>query len=164
MSDERSEMKGTTLIVNGDPWTIVDAAPAAPLAEMVAAILEDAGFVVMVRGQGVLDDAFSHLGSTSIMTTFVLVPERDAEAAAALIAETVTDYEGDELEELLERMAAGEELPDFAGGAGDALDDEDALEGALDYGTPEGVPDDAESAAADEVDEQDDGEHGTRQG
>jgi len=159
MSDERSEMKGTTLIVNGDPWTIVDAAPAAPLAEMVAAILEDAGFVVMVRGQGVLDDAFSHLGSTSIMTTFVLVPERDAEAAAALIAETVTDYEGDELEELLERMAAGEELPDFAGGAGDALDDEDALDR-----TPEGGPDDAASAAADEVDEQDDGEHGTRQG
>lgn len=158
MSDERSEMKGTTLIVNGDPWTIVDAAPAAPLAEMVAAILEDAGFVVMVRGQGVLDDAFSHLGSTSIMTTFVLVPERDAEAAAALIAETVTDYEGDELEELLERMAAGEELPDFDEGAGDALDD------ALDYGTPEDAPDDAASAPADEVDEQDDGEHGTRQG
>src|SRR5690606_33923196 len=81
MSPEGSGMKGETLIVNGDPWTIVDAAPAAPLAEMVAAILEDAGFVVMVRGQGVLDDAFSHLGSTSIMTTYVLVPEKDAEAA-----------------------------------------------------------------------------------
>lgn len=107
-------MRGETLIVNGDPWTIVDEAPAAPLAEMVAAILEDAGFVVMVRGQGVLDDAFSHLGSTSIMTTYVLVPEKDAEAAAALIAETVTDYEGDELDELLERMASGEAPPEFA--------------------------------------------------
>ena len=114
MSPEGSGMKGETLIVNGDPWTIVDAAPAAPLAEMVAAILEDAGFVVMVRGQGVLDDAFSHLGSTSIMTTYVLVPKKDAEAAAALIAETVTDYEGDELDELLERMASGEAPPEFA--------------------------------------------------
>ena len=121
MSPEGSGMKGETLIVNGDPWTIVDAAPAAPLAEMVAAILEDAGFVVMVRGQGVLDDAFSHLGSTSIMTTYVLVPEKDAEAAAALIAETVTDYEGDELDELLERMASGEAPPDFVD-ADDASD------------------------------------------
>jgi hypothetical protein len=123
MSPEGSGMKGETLIVNGDPWTIVDAAPAAPLAEMVAAILEDAGFVVMVRGQGVLDDAFSHLGSTSIMTTYVLVPEKDAEAAAALIAETVTDYEGDELDELLERMAAGEDPPEYVDAAdADAVD------------------------------------------
>lgn len=108
-------MRGETLIVNGDPWTIVDEAPAAPLAEMVAAILEDAGFVVMVRGPGVLDDAFAHLGSTSITTTYVLVPERDAEAAAALIAETVTDYEGDELDALLARMAAGEDVPELSG-------------------------------------------------
>src|SRR5690606_39795348 len=92
---------------------------------ILAAILEDAGFVVMVRGQGVLDDAFSHLGSTSIMTTYVLVPEKDAEAAAALIAETVTDYEGDELDELLERMATGEVPPDFAD-ADDADDTGDA--------------------------------------
>lgn len=108
-------MRGETLIVNGDPWTIVDEAPAAPLAEMVAAILEDAGFVVMVRGPGVLDDAFAHLGSTSITTTYVLVPEQDAEAAAALIAETVTDYEGDELDALLARMAAGEDVPELSG-------------------------------------------------
>ncbi|MFO7544221.1 MAG: hypothetical protein R6W77_01850 [Trueperaceae bacterium] len=158
-------MKGETLIVNGDPWTIVDAAPAAPLAEMVAAILEDAGFVVMVRGQGVLDDAFSHLGSTSIMTTYVLVPEENAEAAAALIAETVTDYEGDELDELLERMAAGEEPPEFAD-ASDADPGETAPDGTATLGTapdgtaPDGTAPDATAAdrTADDAGDADDHE------
>lgn len=124
-------MRGETLIVNGDPWTIVDEAPAAPLAEMVAAILEDAGFVVMVRGPGVLDDAFAHLGSTSITTTYVLVPEGAAEAAAALIAETITDYEGDELDALLARMAAGEDVPELSG-AWNEDEDEDEDEVASD--------------------------------
>ena len=44
-------MKGENRLINGDNWTIVDVAPAEPLAEMVAALLEDAGFVVIVRGQ-----------------------------------------------------------------------------------------------------------------
>ena len=104
-------MKGETLVVNGDPWTVVDVAPAAPLAEMVAALLEDEGFVVMVRGLDLHSDAISHLGTTSVMTTYVLVPEGQAEAATALIAETVTDYEGPELERLMEQMASGE-LPE----------------------------------------------------
>lgn len=101
-------MKGETLVLNGDNWTIVDVAPAMPLAEMVAAILEEEGFVVVVRGAEMLSDVFSHLGSTSAATSYVLVPEHDAERALKLIDETVTDYEGDELDELLERMAAGE--------------------------------------------------------
>ena len=114
MSGEESVVKGETLIVNGDPWTVVDVAPAAPLAEMVAALLEDEGFIVMVRGLDMHSDAISHLGSTSVMTTYVLVPEQQAEAASALIAETVTDYEGPDLERLMEQMASGE-LPDDLG-------------------------------------------------
>ena len=99
-------MKGETLRVNGDMWTIVDVAPAGPLAEMVAAILEDEGFVAITRGHDVINDVFSHLGAALIGTTFVLVPERDAARALRLIEDTVTDYEGEELEALLEEMAA----------------------------------------------------------
>lgn len=99
-------MKGETHIINGDRWTIVDVAPAAALAEMVAAILEDEGFVVMVRGPDSLTDVFSHMGAHTLGTTYVYVPERDAERALKLIEETVTDYEGDEIEGVLEQLAA----------------------------------------------------------
>lgn len=99
--------KGDTVLLNGDRWTVVDLAPAAPLAEMVAAILEDEGFVVTVRGVASVNDVFSHLGSTSSGATCVLVPEADAERALALIAQTVTDYEGDELDALLAGMGDG---------------------------------------------------------
>ena len=98
-------MKGETLRLNGDMWTIVDVAPAGPLAEMVAALLEDEGFVAITRGHDVINDVFSHLGAALTGTTFVLVPERDAPRALKLIEETVTDYEGEELEALLEEMA-----------------------------------------------------------
>lgn len=125
-------MKGKTLTVNGDPWTVVDVAPAAPLAEMVAGILEDEGIVSLVRGADALGDVFSHLGSTSAQTCYVLVPADEAERAEKLIAETVTDYEGEELDELLAAMARGElpdELaPDDWGGEGE--DDEDDEEDA----------------------------------
>src|SRR5690554_4083809 len=97
-------MKGEIVVINGDNWAIVDIAPAMPLADMVAGLLEEEGFVVMVRGAEMLADVFSHLGSTSAATSYVLVPEQDAERALALIEETVTDYEGEELEELLARM------------------------------------------------------------
>lgn len=116
-------MKGETVVVNGDNWTVVDEAPAAPLAEMVAALLEDEGFIVMVRGLDLQSDAFAHLGSTSVTTTFVLVPEDQADAATALIAETVTDFEGTDLDELMDKMAAGELVSDFA--SDDIDDDED---------------------------------------
>jgi hypothetical protein len=96
-------MKGETLLLNGDNWTIVDVAPAAELAEMVAVILEEEGFPVVVRG---LDgDVFSHMGAASLGTTYVLVPERDAERALSLIAETVTDYEGEDMDKILEQMS-----------------------------------------------------------
>ena len=114
MSGEDTFMKGETLVVNGDPWTVVDVAPAAPLAEMVAALLEDEGFVVMVRGLDLHSDAISHLGTTSVMTTYVLVPEGQAEAATALIAETVTDYEGPELERLMEQARQSARSADLA--------------------------------------------------
>ena len=98
-------MKGTTVTLNGDPWTIVDVAPAAPLAEMVAALLEDEGYVAVVRGFDLLGDALTHLGVGSAGATVVLVPEADGAAALALIAETVTDYEGDDLDAALAALA-----------------------------------------------------------
>jgi hypothetical protein len=94
-------LKGAVITLNGDPWTVVDVAPAEPLAEMVAAILEEEGIVAVVRGTDPLDDVYSHLGGSRVGTTVVLVPEADAPRAFEIIAETVTDYQGDELETLL---------------------------------------------------------------
>lgn len=94
-------LRGAVIILNGDRWTVVDVAPAEPLAEMVAAILEEEGIVSVVRGADPLDDVYSHMGGSRVGTTVVLVPEGDAERALEIIAETVTDYQGDELEALL---------------------------------------------------------------
>ena len=94
-------LKGAVITLNGDPWTVVDVAPAEPLAEMVAGILEEEGIVAVVRGTDPLDDVYSHLGGSRVGTTVVLVPEADAPRAFEIIAETVTDYQGDELEQLL---------------------------------------------------------------
>jgi len=120
---EARSLKGETVVVNGDEWTVVDEAPAAALAEMVAALLEDEGFVVMVRGLDLQSDAVSHLGATNVTATQVLVPKDQAEAAMQLIAETVTDYQGPELEELMERLARGEVVEGF-----ETSGDEDELE------------------------------------
>lgn len=116
-------MKGTTITLNGDPWTVVDVAPAEPLAEMVAALLEDEGFVVLVRGIDLLGDALAHLGIGTAGTTIVLVPEASAERALALIEDTVTDYEGDDLEEALAALA---DDPDALGSGED--EDEEELD------------------------------------
>jgi len=120
------ELMGTVVTLNGDPWTIVDVAPAEPLAEMVAAILEEEGMVAVVRGADPLDDVYSHLGGSRVGTTVVLVPQADAERARAIIAETVTDYQGDELAELL---ASGEleadEIAEVFGDEGDEPEDDD---------------------------------------
>ncbi len=101
-------MKGETVRLNGDLWTVVDVAPAEPLAEMVATILEEEDFTVVVRVAAGMGDVLTHLGVVSSETTLVLVPEPQAEAALALIKETVTDYEGDELEAFLAEQG-GEE-------------------------------------------------------
>lgn len=124
MTEGRS-MKGETVVVNGDEWTVVDEAPAAALAEMVAALLEDEGFVVMVRGLDLQSDAVSHLGAVNVTATQVLVPKDQAEAAMALIAETVTDYQGEELEELMERLERGEVVEGFEPVGEDEPDDEE---------------------------------------
>lgn len=94
-------MKGETRVINGDRWMIVDVAPAQQLADMVAVLLEDAGFIVMIRGEGSDADVLTHLGSPGIGITNVLVPEAQGADAMKLISETVTDYEGDELEAVL---------------------------------------------------------------
>jgi Putative prokaryotic signal transducing protein len=83
--------KHETMTINGDKWTVVDVAPAEPLAGMVAVMLEQEGFPVIVRGT----DVFSHLGASEMAVTYVLVPEKDAERASQLIAEMVTPLEGD---------------------------------------------------------------------
>lgn len=129
-------MKGETRRINGDSWTVVDLAPAAPLAEMVAAILEEEGFVVMTRGIDQVDDAFSHLGAVSAGATAVLVPEADAERALALIAETVTDYQGEDLDAILAELGNGATTADL-----DALGiDLDSL------GTPDDSGDESDEA------------------
>ena len=97
-------LKGAVMTINGDRWTVVDVAPAEELAEMVAVILEDEGIVNVVRPADGMGDALSHLGSVRVGTTLVLVPEADATRALEVIAETVTDYQGPDLEEL---MASG---------------------------------------------------------
>ncbi len=129
---------GATITLNGDRWTVVDVAPAEPLAEMTAAILEEEGYVSVVRPADPFDDVFAHLGASRVGTTVVLVPEPDAAAAQELIAATVTDYQGEELEALL---ASGVSLDDLDGAVVDASDgaddEEDAAEGT-DDGTGEG--------------------------
>ena len=101
-------LRGAVITLNGDRWTVVDVAPAEPLAEMVAAILEEEGILSVVRGADPLDDVYSHLGGSRVGTTVVLVPEAEAERALVIIAETVTDYQGEELEELLAHGADAE--------------------------------------------------------
>jgi hypothetical protein len=99
-------VKGEQVILNGDAWTVVDVAPAMPLAEMVAALLEEEGFVTAVRSAAGLPDVLSHLGVTDSGTSVVLVPSADAQRAMALIDETVTDYSGDDLDAVLAELAA----------------------------------------------------------
>lgn len=119
-------MKGQTVVINGDRWTVVDVAPAQALAEMVAALLEDEGMVAMVRGGDGLTDVFSNLGASGTGSAVVLVPEADAERALRLIAETVTDYEGEELDAIMRAIAEGAD-PDTLLGApeGEGGDGED---------------------------------------
>ncbi len=119
-------MKGTTVTLNGDRWTVVDVAPAEPLAEMVAALLEEEGYVAVVRGIALLGDTLAHLGVGAAGVSVVLVPELDAEAALALIEETVTDYQGEDLEAALAQLA---EDP-AALGEVDPDDDEDDVDNA----------------------------------
>lgn len=126
-------MKGDSYLINGDRWTVVDVAPAAALAEMVAALLEEEGFVVVVRGVDVMGDVLSHLGSHTVGTSLVLVPEADAARAMALVEETVTDYQGEELEAVLRQMEAeGASLEELEAMGVDldawAADDEDGDE------------------------------------
>lgn len=129
-------MKGETRVINGDRWTVVDLAPAAPLAEMVASILEEEGFIVMTRGLGRVDDAFSHLGAVSAGATAVLVPEADADRALALISETVTDYQGEELDGILRQMAADMDPADIETVSGGPPADGEKRPGSDGPGTP----------------------------
>ena len=127
-------LKGAVVTLNGDRWTVVDVAPAQPLAEMVAALLEEEGMVAVVRGADPMDDVTSHLGAPGVGTTVVLVPEADAERALALIADTVTDFEG---EELAAALASGElTLEELEGGEGGEDDDDDVEDDLPPGGTP----------------------------
>jgi len=118
-------VKGETFVINGDAWTVVDIAPAQPLAEMVAALLEDEGILAMVRGDDLLSDAFSNLGAASIGGAVVLVPQADADRALALIAETVTDYQGEELDAIMQAIASGGDPEELLGPPGEGYDGDD---------------------------------------
>lgn len=118
-------MKGQTVVINGDRWTVVDVAPAQALAEMVAALLEEEGMVAMVRGGDLLTDVFSNLGASGVGSALVLVPEADAERALTLIDQTVTDFEGDELDAIMGAIAAGAD-PEELLGTGESPSGEDA--------------------------------------
>jgi hypothetical protein len=98
-----TSQKHETMTINGDKWTIVNIAPAEPLAEMVAAMLENEGFHVIVRGT----DVFSHLGASEMAVTYVLVPEKDAERALQLIAEVMTPLRDEDVRELPEEDSQG---------------------------------------------------------
>jgi hypothetical protein len=143
-------MKGTTITLNGDPWTVVDVAPAEPLAEMVAALLEEEGYVAVVRGIALLGDTLAHLGVGAAGVSVVLVPEEDAEAALALIAETVTDYEGDALDDAMARLAADPSALGALDPDDDDPDDDDDELRALDTleDEPEDVDDDGDELRA----------------
>ncbi len=86
-------MKGKTLTINGDKWTVVNVAPTPELAEMVAVFLEDQGFVVMTKGPDNVSDALTHLGVYHVGITYVLVPEESADEADKLISEMLADSE-----------------------------------------------------------------------
>lgn len=124
-------LRGAVITLNGDRWTVVDVAPAEPLAEMVAAILEEEGIVSVVRGADPLDDVYSHLGGSRVGTTVVLVPEAEADLALRIIADTVTDYQGEELEALL---AEGHEVGAFVEATTTDGDEEEGDDGGDDAG------------------------------
>lgn len=97
-------MKGDKVTLAGDTWVVVDVAPAPELADMVAVLLDEEGYTTTVKGPDFVADVFSALGSQFPGVTLVLVPDAQADAALAFIAENVRDYEGDELKELLSSM------------------------------------------------------------
>ncbi len=97
--------KGDSLRINGDIWTIVDVAPAAELAEMVAVILEEEGLRPRVEGLGIGAGIIQALGANFIGTSFVLVPKHEAEEALKIIEECVTDYTGEDIDRLMDTMS-----------------------------------------------------------
>lgn len=95
-------MKHETMLINGSKWTVVDIAPAEPLAEMVAVMLEQEGFPVIVRGT----DVYSHLGASEMAVTYVLVPEKEAARALELIADARKDAK-EQLDEMTQQESQG---------------------------------------------------------
>ena len=93
---KEKQLKGKTLTINGDKWTVVHVAPAPELAEMVAVFLEDQGFVVMTKGPDTVSDALTHLGVYHVGIAHVLVPEESADAADQLISEMLSGQDKEE--------------------------------------------------------------------
>jgi len=93
-------MKGDKVALHGSTWVVVDVAPAPELADMVAVILKDEGYVVEVKGPDFIADVFHALGAQMPGVTMVLVPENQADAALALIAESIRDYDEEELAQI----------------------------------------------------------------
>lgn len=98
--------KGDTRRINGDNWMVVDVAPAPELAEMAAVILQDDGYPTLTRGADIFDDGLKALGAQYRGLTYVLVPEAQGEAALALLAEAIEDFEGEDLEQFMREQGA----------------------------------------------------------
>jgi hypothetical protein len=97
-------VRGETLVISGDRWTIVDVAPAVQLAEMVAVILEEEGLSALIctLEEG---ETKAPTNTRQVEDNYVLVPEEDADKALEIIKDSVTDYRGDQLEELLQGLS-----------------------------------------------------------
>lgn len=115
---------GRVMTLNGDPWVVVDVAPAEPLAEMVANLLEEEGIVTTIRGDDSVGDVFTHLGAQRAGVALVLVPQGDAERALEIVRETVTDYQGEDLDALLAELKEEGVDPAEVGLPSDAEDDD----------------------------------------
>ncbi len=97
-------MKGETLEFEGKLWTVVDIVPSVSLAEMAAVILEEEGISAIICT--LEENEFSESNNENQFgTAYVLVPESESSRALELIQDSVTDYKGAQIEELLEGLS-----------------------------------------------------------
>ena len=105
MSNEVPFSVGDAVELDGAAWRIVDLAPAVALAEMAADVLADAEFDVVVFA---IDPDSGRLAPPTdregVGAAVVLVPDADTERALAHLEAEITDYTGDDLDELMALM------------------------------------------------------------
>lgn len=125
---------GDAVELDGAPWRVVDLAPAYALAEMAAEVLAEAGHEVAVFA---VDAETGRLGPPTdregVGAAVVLVPEAETEPALAHLEAEITDYSGDDLDELMALMQAsesnGDESDERASNDGEAAGSDDGPSG-----------------------------------